>query len=309
MFKFDRIMHELQPFLKYRLATDYGNFAEFSDVWDRLQAESKCCGVIGPSDYSSVNRSYPSSCCSSDITESIAVSRRPLASAVVFHSDGIRGKANMTEIQEITWSHVITNKDGEESKSIVTCRVYQQGCYDKLITWLKSTADILFVIGYCIIAFLKLSFLGILRYEIKEMIQKIKLMQTELSNVILGHEEPQHTLLSQIPNTVLNGGMHAEPKVGNRDRERTRFGSQDGERESLLINDNTPKFVKHKQVYACGEQHHHHMHHHVGPGGETSDTNSNCALIIEDMNPATKTINGNNNYELSEFDTKAPTYR
>lgn len=183
-----------------------------------------------------------------------------------------------------------------------------QGCGDKLITWLKNTADILFVIGYCIIAFLKLSFLGILRYEIKEMIQKIKLMQTELSNVILGQEEP-HTLLSQIPSTVLNGGIHAEPKVGNRDRERTRFGSQDGERESLLLNDNTPKFIKHKQVYACGEQHHHHMHHHVGPGGETSDTNSNCALIIEDMNPATKTINGNNNYELSEFDTKAPTYR
>lgn len=119
-------MHELQPFLKYRLATDYGNFVEFSEVWDKLQTESKCCGVIGPSDFSSANRSYPSSCCSSDITESIAVSRRPLASAVVFHSDGIRGKANMTEIQEITWSHVITNKDGEESKSIVSCRVYQQ---------------------------------------------------------------------------------------------------------------------------------------------------------------------------------------
>lgn len=62
---------------------------------------------------------------------------------------------------------------------------------DKVVLWLKSTADILFVLGYCVIAFLKLSFLGILRYEIKEMIQKIKLLQTELASSILGPEAEQ----------------------------------------------------------------------------------------------------------------------
>lgn len=66
---------------------------------------------------------------------------------------------------------------------------YLQGCVERLAAWMRSTADILFVLGYCVIAFLKLSFLGILRYEIKEMIQKIKLLQTELATSILGVPE------------------------------------------------------------------------------------------------------------------------
>lgn len=62
---------------------------------------------------------------------------------------------------------------------------------DRVATWLRNTADILFVIGYCVIAFLKLSFLGILRYEIKEMIQKIKLLQTEMACSILNPDGEQ----------------------------------------------------------------------------------------------------------------------
>lgn len=54
--------------------------------------------------------------------------------------------------------------------------------------WIRHTADILFVLGYCVIAFLKLCFLGILRYEIKEMIQKIKLLQIEMAQSILNAE-------------------------------------------------------------------------------------------------------------------------
>lgn len=84
------------------------------------------------------------------------------------------------------------------------------------------------------------------------------------------------------------------------------MGSQECEREALLVSENTPKFLKHKQLYACAEL-------SGGAACIDSDTNSSCALIIEDTgssNPQTaKTINGNNNYELSEFDTKAPTYR
>lgn len=62
---------------------------------------------------------------------------------------------------------------------------------DDVATWLRNTADILFVLGYCVIAFLKLSFLGILRYEIKEMIQKIKLLQTEMACSILNPDGEQ----------------------------------------------------------------------------------------------------------------------
>lgn len=111
-----------------------------------------------------------------------------MASAVVFRNDDTaasaltnQAKINLTELTDLTWNHLI-NDNKEEIKTVAVCRaIYQQGCVDKVVAWLRNTADILFVLGYCVIAFLKLSFLGILRYEIKEMIQKIKLLQTEMT--------------------------------------------------------------------------------------------------------------------------------
>jgi len=47
-------------------------------------------------------------------------------------------------------------------------------CAKPLGEWLSTSADALFVIGLCVIGFLKLTFLGLLRFEIREMIQKIK---------------------------------------------------------------------------------------------------------------------------------------
>lgn len=108
-----------------------------------------------------------------------------MASAVVFRDDSAasalasQAKANLTELTELTWSHLVNDNRDEIRTATVCSSVYQHGCIDKLVVWLRNTADILFVLGYCVIAFLKLSFLGILRYEIKEMIQKIKLLQQE----------------------------------------------------------------------------------------------------------------------------------
>lgn len=85
------------------------------------------------------NRTYPTSCCASDITDQISISHKPLASAVVFRTDdGLREhQRNISDIAEVAWSHVIP-KDGSrsstggailnsESKIIATCRaVYPQ---------------------------------------------------------------------------------------------------------------------------------------------------------------------------------------
>jgi hypothetical protein len=115
----------------------------------------------------------------------------------------------------------------------------------------------------------------------------------------------------------VNGGiLHAptsEPKVGNRDRdrERVRIGSE-SERESLLVQENMPRVtMRHKQqLFQCGGN--------ELTGVIESDTNSNCALIVDNIaattaiaaaTSAARTINGNNNYELSEFDhSKTQTY-
>ncbi|CAG0925018.1 unnamed protein product, partial [Notodromas monacha] len=53
------------------------------------------------------------------------------------------------------------------------------GCGPELAKWVSKSADALFVLGFCVIAFVKICFLGLLRYEIKEMIQKIKVLKSE----------------------------------------------------------------------------------------------------------------------------------
>lgn len=86
-------------------------------------------------------------------------------------------------------------------------RPHAVGCDERLLSYLRDTASLLAILGYCVLAFLKLCFLGILRYEIREMIQKIRILRTEL----------------ELPNVngAVPGTLRAE--------------SAESERESLLV--------------------------------------------------------------------------
>ncbi|KAK2725655.1 uncharacterized protein LOC136032099 isoform X2 [Artemia franciscana] len=57
--------------------------------------------------------------------------------------------------------------------------IYQIGCVSPLAAWLQQSAAVLFVLNYCVLAFVKVCFLAILRHELKEMIQKIELLKTQ----------------------------------------------------------------------------------------------------------------------------------
>lgn len=178
-----------------------------------------------------LNRSYPGSCCGPDVITTIdasVVARKPYASPVLFrttiHTNGsIPGsellavenktmlvgdsgggppdKFNITTTMENSLSHILSIAAPAARQEVVRnitplCHTMQLGCVERVASWLKSSADILFVLGYCVIAFLKLSFLGILRYEIREMIQKIKLLQTEMANALCSDSEPVNTTVS-----------------------------------------------------------------------------------------------------------------
>jgi hypothetical protein len=121
----------------------------FSEQWDQLQQEFSCCGMTGPLDFESY---WPQSCCPSEGT---------------IFTTTISFMSNVSDSRNDN----VTNK-GESCKD-----PHSQGCEEHLMTWLKKTADLLFVLGFCVIAFTKLCFLGILRYEIREMIQKIRLLK------------------------------------------------------------------------------------------------------------------------------------
>lgn len=115
---------------RYRLASEYGTSVDFTELWDRLQIEGKCCGVFGPQDFTATtNRSYPTSCCSPDIVDQIAISKRPMASAVVYRNDDlINTKNNLSELTDMTWNHLVADSK-EEIKTVAVCQaIYQQVC-------------------------------------------------------------------------------------------------------------------------------------------------------------------------------------
>ena len=64
--------------------------------------------------------------------------------------------------------------------------IHNTTCGQFVLQWLNSTGDNLFVLGFCVLAFVKICFLAILRYELREMVQKIKILRSE--NVPQVHE-------------------------------------------------------------------------------------------------------------------------
>lgn len=203
-FRFEKVCRELRPQLRNRLVKDYDTDLQFAEAWDRLQREQRCCGVTGPSDFAAFNKTVlPPSCC-----------RSPT------HSPSV-GTALLT-----------TGTLTPPTFSPTHCTPHSVACAERLLTWLRRTADALFVLGYCVIAFLKLCFLGILRYEIKEMIQKIRILRTEPCGGEFDSGSPIHGggPLSQtvIVNAVnVNGGLRGHGG-GNVSPDRA------GERDALL---------------------------------------------------------------------------
>lgn len=167
-FRFERVCQELKPALKLRLLQEYHTGGELTTLWDRFQAENACCGLLGPTDYNN-------------------------------GSTGRLGDMPASCCEEIS---IVTN-----STTTKCSKTHDVGCEERLVAYLRSTASILAILGYCVLAFLKLCFLGILRYEIREMIQKIRILRAEL----------------ELPN--VNGAVPGA----------LRTESAESERESLLI--------------------------------------------------------------------------
>lgn len=114
-----------------------------------MQSKFLCCGVTGPFDF---GFQWPQSCCSPEITS--------------------------TSNSEINQNNTLSNGNSSDLDFLEPCLgPYNKGCEDQLLLWLRKTADLLFILSFCVIAFTKLCFIGILRYEIREMIKKIQIMK------------------------------------------------------------------------------------------------------------------------------------
>lgn len=51
VYRFDKITEELRPVLKQRLAFEYGVDTSFTELWDSVQRQYKCCGVDSSYDF------------------------------------------------------------------------------------------------------------------------------------------------------------------------------------------------------------------------------------------------------------------
>lgn len=246
VFRFDKICQELKPSLKFRLHHEYGYNNELTTLWDKLQMDYTCCGVQNAMDFGHVNKTgahmlawipevnpsdihvVPSSCCTS-----------------VSEERSLNSSGNSTKEQDIPHKTLCQE-------------VHTDGCEEKLQTYLRQSADILFILGYCVIAFLKLCFLGILRYEIREMIQKIKILQSEMDSrpsIISLDNSSQNIGMSSPSRTVLINTSSANGSVpgGACDTTRTSslhkpsYESTESERESLLVKEAEHQTPSHPQ--------------------------------------------------------------
>ncbi|EZA61190.1 CD63 antigen [Ooceraea biroi] len=172
---------------------------------------------------------------------------------------------------------------------------YGRGCEESLVRWLRKTADLLFVLGFCVIAFAKLCFLGILRYEIREMIQKIRMLREPPPPATPFAQPP---FCQMVPEAASNGSIARCATMPNTV---TPVGNA-----SLLL-----------QSEECNPSRHPLLANNLQDGGADSDTNSNCALILEETTPTSASnhnnctaggghekSNGNNNYEMREFNRR-----
>ncbi|KAL2744177.1 CD63 antigen [Vespula maculifrons] len=173
-----------------------------------------------------------------------------------------------------------------------TCQQpYSRGCDESLLRWLRETSDRLFVFGFCVVAFTKLCFLGILRYEIREMIQKIRMLREPPPPATTFAQPPFSQVMSEA--TTNNGSIVRRTTLPNAV---TPSGNA-----SLLL-----------QTEECNTGRHPLLANNLQDGGADSDTNSHCALILEETTPTSanhncgtrEKSNGNNNYEMREFNRR-----
>jgi len=102
-------------------------------------------------DYTTV---LPDSCCY----------HKPEAVASPFRRDYWQPQTTTTAV----WTTVQAEEHDNMEEMPIKCRLnsyryYYPGCERALMAWIRRSADVLFVLGYCVISFLKLCFLGILR--------------------------------------------------------------------------------------------------------------------------------------------------
>ncbi|CAM1319543.1 Uncharacterised protein g7242 [Pycnogonum litorale] len=252
IFRFDKINDSLRSELKIKLQSEYGTRANLVEIWNGIQNENSCCGVDGPTDYMNISKwrkdvdvikdgdqlFLPASCCPQNRDGS--------------HEDA--------EVCEFT-----------DDQSKVINRI---GCLDAVRRWIRLRADVLFTLGYCVIAFLKFCFLGILKYEIREMIQKIKMINGAGNGETLNVANSRYC------------SMTSQNVVGDRDQPRR--GNSTTSINTVRVADILP--LHHSSPVINSSAVNQQSNHVIPTLAQLGNCHNNPRKMID-----LKTVNGNNN--------------
>ncbi|XP_074594579.1 uncharacterized protein LOC141849961 [Brevipalpus obovatus] len=215
LFRYNAILKNFKSHLMYRVNNDYGFDSDFQEIWDRVQSEHHCCGIDTPFDYNTTqwfqreHNTYvgsrflvPQSCCASNHK----------SNKINININSPKSVSN-AGLGSLT---IVQRPFADCADNYIQDSIYTTGCYREVLGWLKSSFNTLSVIGFCVISFLKLCFSFILRYEIREMIQKIQIIKGErersgstiqnleayLPRPSIQNDSSQALLSSQSPQTV-----------------------------------------------------------------------------------------------------------
>lgn len=88
--------------------------------------------------------------------------------------------------------------------------LFQRGCSYLALKWLHRQADVLFILGYCIIFLLKSIFVVILRKELGELMKEIQHARTNRHNLVgTMYSTPCHGAESFKPKVETTYGLHS----------------------------------------------------------------------------------------------------
>ncbi|XP_071516674.1 uncharacterized protein [Panulirus ornatus] len=301
LYRFSHLTEGLQTYARATLHNHYGTNHDVTEAWDALQRAAKCCGVSGPRDYNSTwsqthaSIRLPASCCGKNASsETPMPGTRPMGlqgDPVPRHvSTYPRGKASFESSKSHLRLESHGGRPGAHERNL-TCgsgedkQPHGKGCAIYLEKWLLNSAETLMILGFCVIAFVKLCFVGILRFEIQEMIQKIKVLQGDAPCVpnpeiaaALGLMSPEKA--AESGGLLSSGGGDTEGAGG----EEGKGGGAHADPESAAATPLTQPRLNHLSSHTDGAE---------------SDTNSHCALItdtpVRRPQPDKRRPNGNNN--------------
>lgn len=277
LIRLSHLTEGIYPFLTNTIKSQYNKDDEIKEVWDTIQTNHQCCGVQSPLDYNSVLPFIPDSCCHlSKIPPRYSIHKTDNILKYISHRQASVKDDQSFDNTTKPKSYKLTQVSEFQNKTNVICKEkdhlpYYKGCAVHVIKWYRDSTENLMIFGFCVITFIKLCFVGILRFEIQEMIQKIKILQGEAATA--PNPELAEALGMVSPEKKAEGG--------------------------LLVNSEDANMLKETPQHLL-------RHNHISTqiDGAESDTNSHCALItdtpIRNQHLGRKKQNGNNN-EITEL--------